>query len=87
MKRNHGIKTINGEIGRPCSNSKFMHIAGIPGMTVKTSYDTYFGEETTSVYLNGELMAERVTGALMFPGGKPDRECFLFGYQRELENA
>lgn len=83
----HSVRTSNGEIGRPCSNAKFMHVAGIEGMTVKTSYDTYFGEETTSVYLNGEIMAERITSTIQFPGDKMTRECFLFGYRRELKNA
>jgi len=89
MKANqyHSVRTINGEVGRPCSNAKFMHVAGVPGMTVKSSYDIHFGEETTSVYRNGEIMAERITNVAQFPGQKPTMECFLFGYHRELENA
>lgn len=77
---------VDGVNGRPCSNAKFMHVAGLPGMLVKTSHDNYYMEETTSVYLGDELMAERIMGTVHFPGEKSSVNCFLFGYRKEIEN-
>lgn len=34
-RKTNAVLMINGEVGKPCTNSKFMHIAGIPGMTLK----------------------------------------------------
>lgn len=75
--------SVDGVQGKPCSNSKFMHIAGLPGMVSKTSHDTYYNEETTSVYLGDELMAERIMDCLHFPGEKSRVSCFIFGYKKD----
>lgn len=72
--------------GKPCSNAKFMHIAGLPGMTVRTSRDTYYNEETTSVYLYNMLMAERVMQCVHFPGERPEVNCFIVGYYKGIVN-
>ena len=72
--------------GKPCSNAKFMHIAGLPGMRVENSYDTYYSEETTTVYQGDVVMAMRTIGCIHFPGQKSDVHCFIFGYHKGIEN-
>lgn len=71
-------------VGKPCSNAKFMHIAGLPGMTVKTTSDTVHYEETTSVYLGEKLMAERYMETLHFPGEKSKVQCYIFDYYKGI---
>lgn len=80
------IMVVNDIPAKPCSNSKFMHIASLDGMTVKTNYDGAHYEETTSVYRNGVLMAERVQGVLHFPNSKLDCDCWVVGYYKGIEN-
>lgn len=70
--------------GKPCTNAKFMHIAGLPGMTSKTTRDNYYNEETTSVYLGNDLMAERVMQCVHFPGERPEVNCFIVGYHKGI---
>ncbi|QUL76939.1 MAG: hypothetical protein [Enterobacter phage ENC7] len=84
----HMTFDVNGKSieGKPCTNSKFMHIAGLPGMSVKTSYDCHYNEETTSVYLGEELMAERVMQCVHFPGERPEVNCFIVGYHKGIVN-
>ncbi|UQJ95819.1 hypothetical protein ALHIDCOG_00432 [Klebsiella phage CPRSB] len=65
-RKTNAVLMVNGEVGKPCTNSKFMHIAGLPGMTLKTSYDTHYNEETTSVYMGEDLMAERIMQCIHF---------------------
>lgn len=77
------IMYVNDVPGRLCSNSKFMHIVGLPGMNVVTSHDIYSNEEITSVYKGEELMAERIVEC----GHKGSVSCFLFGYRKDLEIA
>ena len=83
MKTTHSMVMCiyeNGKeiIGKPCSNSKFMHIAGLPGVIVKTSYDHHHNEETTVIYKDGLTVAERIRECVHFPGSKPSSYCFLF---------
>lgn len=77
---------IDGVVGKPCTNAKFMHIAGLPGMNVETSYDCHYNEEVTMVYRNGEVMAMREMECIHFPGEKSKVDCFIFGYYKGIEN-
>lgn len=85
-RKTNAVLMINGEVGKPCTNSKFMHIAGLPGMTLKTSYDTHYNEETTSVYMGEYLMAERIMQCIHFPGERPSIDCYIFGYHKGIVN-
>ncbi|QJI10877.1 hypothetical protein GuL6_011 [Buttiauxella phage vB_ButM_GuL6] len=71
---------------KPCSNAKFMHIAGLPGMVTRTSYDSHYHEETTCVYLDDVLMAERIMQCVHFPGERPEVNCFIVGYYKGIVN-
>ena len=77
---------VNDIPAKPCSNAKFMNIASMEGMDVKTHYDGAHYEETTSVYRNGVLMAERIQGVIHFPKSKADCECWIVGYYKGIEN-
>lgn len=78
--------TFDGVDGKPCSNAKFMHIAGLPGMTIKDSYDCHYHEETKSVYRGDVLMAERVMSCVHFPGERPTVNCFIVNYYKGIED-
>lgn len=73
-------------LGKPCSNSKFMYIAGLPGMKVKNSFDHHFNEESTVIYKDGLTVAERIRECVHFPGSKPVSYCFLFSNE-SIENV
>ncbi|QDH49196.1 hypothetical protein PHYNN_74 [Pantoea phage Phynn] len=68
----------------PCTNSKFMHIAGLPGMRTVESYNTYSNESITSVYRGNDAIAERVITA---GRGKGSVSCFIFKSAKGIVNA
>jgi len=84
--KKHSVMCIDGRPAKPCSNAKFMHIASLDGMDVKTHYDGAYYEETTTIYRNGVLMAERIQGVLHFPTSDVNCECWIVGYYKGIEN-